>query len=49
MHTFSYGGGIDVQVMMQEAESLIGFTTDAVDVVLPFEVTPRHFPYQSIR
>jgi hypothetical protein len=32
------GGGTDVQVATQEAKSLIGFTTDVVDVAFPFEV-----------
>jgi hypothetical protein len=35
---FFNGGGTDVQVATQEAKSLIGFTTDVVDVAFPFEV-----------
>jgi succinate dehydrogenase/fumarate reductase cytochrome b subunit len=35
---FFNGGGTDVQVATQEAKSLIGFTTDVVDVTFPFEV-----------
>jgi hypothetical protein len=34
----SVKGGTDVQVATQEAKSLIGFTTDVVDVAFPFEV-----------
>jgi hypothetical protein len=35
---FFNGGGTDVQVATQEVKSLIGFTTDVVDVAFPFEV-----------
>ena len=35
---FFNGGITDVQTAMQEAKSLIGFTTDVVDVAFPFEV-----------